>query len=192
MRVIAGSARGTRLGRVPAGVRPVSDRVREGLFSSLGGRLAGARGLDLYAGTGALGIEALSRGAEDAVFVDASPAAVTAVRDNLARTGLEDRATVHRSDVRRFLEREAADPEGFDLVFLDPPYESGGSQLDPVLELLDVNPLLREGFTVVLSRGSRSSKDVIPLHWAVARRLSYGDSVVMLFRSRNLPRDVEV
>jgi 16S rRNA (guanine966-N2)-methyltransferase len=192
MRVIAGSARGTRLGRVPAGVRPVSDRVREGLFSSLGDRLEGARVLDLYAGTGALGIEALSRGAEHAVFVESSPAAVTAVRDNLARTGLEDRATVHRSDVRRFLEREAADPEGFDLVFLDPPYESGGSQLDPVLELLDVNPLLREGFTVVLSRGSRSSKDVIPLHWAVARRLSYGDSVVMLFRSRNLPRDVEV
>ena len=192
MRVIAGSARGTRLGRVPAGVRPVSDRVREGVFSSLGGRLEGARVLDLYAGTGALGIEALSRGAEAAVFVDASPAAVTAVRDNLARTALEDRTTVHRSDVRRFLERTPADPEGFDLVFLDPPYESGGSELDPVLELLDVNPLLREGFTVVLSRGSRSSKDVIPLHWAVARRLSYGDSVVMLFRSRNLPRDVEV
>jgi 16S rRNA (guanine966-N2)-methyltransferase len=192
MRVIAGSARGTRLGRVPAGVRPVSDRVREGLFSSLGGRLEGARVLDLYAGTGALGIEALSRGAEHAVFVESSPAAVTAVRDNLARTGLEDRTTVHRSDVRRFLERRPVDTEGFDLVFLDPPYESGGSELDPVLELLDVKPLLREGFTVVLSRGSRSSKDVIPLHWAVARRLSYGDSVVMLFRSRNLPRDVEV
>ena len=192
MRVIAGSARGTRLGRVPAGVRPVSDRVREGVFSSLGGRLEGARVLDLYAGTGALGIEALSRGAEAAVFVDASPAAVTAVRDNLARSGLEDGTTVHRSDVRRFLERKPADPKGFDLVFLDPPYESGGSELDPVLELLDVKPLLREGFTVVLSRGSRSSKDEIPLHWAVARRLSYGDSVVMLFRSRNLPRDVEV
>ena len=192
MRVIAGSARGTRLGRVPAGVRPVSDRVREGVFSSLGGRLEGARVLDLYAGTGALGIEALSRGAEAAVFVDASPAAVTAVRDNLAITALEDRSTVHRSDVRRFLERTPADTKEFDLVFLDPPYESGGSELDPVLELLDVKPLLREGFTVVLSRGSRSSKDVIPLHWAVARRLSYGDSVVMLFRSRNLPRDVEV
>ena len=192
MRVIAGSARGTRLGRVPAGVRPVSDRVREGVFSSLGGRLEGARVLDLYAGTGALGIEALSRGAEAAVFVDASPAAVTAVRDNLARTALEDRSTVHRSDVRRFLERTPADTKQFDLVFLDPPYESRGSELDPVLELVDVKPLLREGFTVVLSRGSRSSKDVIPLHWAVARRLSYGDSVVMLFRSRNLPRDVEV
>jgi 16S rRNA (guanine966-N2)-methyltransferase len=192
MRVIAGSARGTRLGRVPAGVRPVSDRVREGLFSSLGDRLEDARVLDLYAGTGALGIEALSRGAEEAVFVDRSPEAVAAVRDNLARTGLGDHAAVRRSDVRGFLEREPADPKGFDLVFLDPPYESGGSELDPVLELLGVKPLLREGFTVVLSRGSRSSKDVIPLHWAVARRLSYGDSVVMLFRSRNLPRDVEV
>jgi len=148
--------------------------------------------LDLYAGTGALGIEALSRGAEEAVFVDRSPDAVAAVRDNLARTGLGDRAAVRRSDVRGFLEREPADPKGFDLVFLDPPYESGGSELDPVLELLGVKPLLREGFTVVLSRGSRSSKDVIPLQWAVARRLSYGDSVVMLFRSRNLPRDVEV
>jgi 16S rRNA (guanine966-N2)-methyltransferase len=192
MRVIAGSARGTRLGRVPAGVRPVSDRVREGLFSSLGDRLEGARVLDLYAGTGALGIEALSRGAENALFVDVSPAAVTAVRDNLTRTGFDDRATVQRSDVRRHLERGSADTGGFDLVFLDPPYEVGGSELDPVLALLDEKPLLREGFTVVLSRGSRSSKDVIPLHWAVARRLSYGDSVVMLFRSRNLPRDVEV
>jgi 16S rRNA (guanine966-N2)-methyltransferase len=192
MRVIAGSARGTRLGRVPAGVRPVSDRVREGLFSSLGGRLENARVLDLYAGTGAVGIEALSRGAGDAFFVDTSPAAVTAVRDNLARTRLEDRATVRRSDVRKFLERLPPDAGGFDLVFLDPPYEAGGSELDPVLALLDEKPLLRDGFTVVLSRGSRSSKDVIPLHWAVARRLSYGDSAVMLFRSRSLPRDVEV
>ena len=192
MRVIAGSARGTRLGRVPPGVRPVSDRVREGLFSSLGGRLERARVLDLFAGTGALGIEALSRGAEGAVFVDSSPAAVTAVRDNLARTGLDERAVVRRSDVRRFLERGSADAEGFDFVFLDPPYEAGGAELDPLLALLDTKPLLRQGFTVVLSRGSRSSKDVIPLHWAVARRLSYGDSVVALFRSRNLPKDVEV
>jgi 16S rRNA (guanine966-N2)-methyltransferase len=171
----------------------VSDRVREGLFSSLGGRLEGARVLDLYAGTGALGIEALSRGAESAVFVDSSPAAVTAVRDNLARTAFEDRAAVQRSDVRSFLERgRPADPEGIDLVFLDPPYEASGAVVDPVLALLDTKPLLREGFTVVLSRGSRSSNDVIPLHWTIARRLSYGDSVVMLFRSRSLPTDVEV
>ncbi len=192
MRVIAGSARGARLVRAPAGVRPVSDRVREGLFSSLGGRVEGARLLDLYAGTGAVGIEALSRGATEAMFVDRSPSALAAVRDNLARTGLGNGATVRRSDVRRFLEREPVDPQGFDIVFLDPPYESGPPELDAVLALLDAKPLLRDGFTVALSRGSRSSNSVIPLHWAVARRLSYGDSVVTLFRSRNLPRNLEV
>lgn len=192
MRVIAGSAKGTRLVRVPVEVRPVSDRAREGLFSSLGDLIADARVLDLYAGTGALGIEALSRGARQAVFVDRNPSALSAVRENLVRTRLDDRADVARSDVRRFLERELADPEGFDLVFLDPPYEAGQAELDPVLGLLGAKPLLKEGFMVVLSRGSRSSNSVIPLHWSVARRLSYGDTVVTLFRSRDLPRDMEV
>ena len=191
MRVIAGSAKGARLVRVPAGVRPVSDRAREGLFSSLGDLVDGANVLDLYAGTGALGIEALSRGAGEAVFVDRSPAAVSAVRENLARTSLDARASIERSDVRRFLERRPPGG-GSDLVFLDPPYEVGEAELDPVLSLLDEKPLLREGFTVVLSRGSRSSNSVIPLHWSVARRLSYGDSVVTLFRSRDLQGDMEV
>ena len=188
MRVIAGTAKGMRLGRAPAGVRPVSDRVREGLFSSLGPRVEGARVLDLYAGTGAVGIEALSRGAEHATFVDDAPQAVAAVRENLRRTGFEDRSSVHRSGVLRFLERflgrTGEERAGFDVVFLDPPYDLGAADLDPVLAHLSENPLLREGFTVVLSRGSRSSKHVIPLHWDVARRLSYGDSVVTLFRSR--------
>jgi 16S rRNA (guanine966-N2)-methyltransferase len=192
MRVIAGSAKGTRLVRVPTGVRPVSDRAREGLFSSLGDLVDAARVLDLYAGTGALGIEALSRGANEALFVDRSPSALSAVRENLARTGLDDRASFERSDIRRFLERQPVDLEGFDLVFLDPPYEAGRAELDTVMDLLAAKPLLREGFTVVLSRGSRSSNSVIPLHWSVARRLSYGDSVVTLFRSRDLPRDMEV
>lgn len=173
--------------RAPAGVRPVSDRVREGLFSSLGARIEGARVLDLYAGTGAVGIEALSRGAEHATFVDSAPPAVAAVRDNLRRTGFEARAVVRRSDVRRFLERLPEDLPRVDLVFLDPPYEAGPSELDPVLALLDAKDLLRDGFTVVVSRGSRSSNGVIPLDWIVARRLFYGDSVLTLFRSRNLP-----
>jgi 16S rRNA (guanine966-N2)-methyltransferase len=181
VRVIAGTAKGTRLGQVPAGVRPVSDRVREGLFSSLGPRIEEARVLDLYAGTGAVGIEALSRGAAHATFVDHAPPAVTAERENLRRTGLEDRGVVVRSDVLRFLRRMG-----------DPPYEVGPSELDPVLALLSVGSLLKDGFTVILSRGSRSSTGVIPLHWGVARRLSYGDSVVTLYRSRILPGNMEV
>jgi 16S rRNA (guanine966-N2)-methyltransferase len=192
VRVIAGTAKGTRLGQVPAGVRPVSDRVREGLFSSIGQRIEGARVLDLYAGTGAVGIEGLSRGAAHATFVDSAPPAVAAVSDNLRRTRLDDRGDVVRSDVLRYLRRTREADPGFDLVFLDPPYEAGPAELDPVLAQLGLSSLLREGFTVILSRGSRSSNDVIPLHWEVARRLSYGDSVVTLFRSRILPGNMEV
>ena len=185
MRVIAGTAKGTRLGRAPAGVRPVSDRVREGLFSSIGPWIEGSRVLDLYAGTGAVGIEALSRGAEHATFVDSSPSAVAAIRDNLRRAGFEGRGAVRRSNVLTFLKR--AGGPGFDLVFLDPPYEAGPAELDPVLAALDLSSLLRDGFTVVISRGSKSSNGVIPLHWESARRLSYGDSAVSLFRSRIPP-----
>ncbi len=132
-----------------------------------------------------MGIEALSRGAEHATFVDSSPSAVAAVRDNLRRAGFEGHGVVHRSNVRTFLERSAG--PGFDLVFLDPPYEAGPAELGPVLAALDLSSLLREGFTVVISRGAKSSNGVIPLHWEVARRLSYGDSVVSLFRSRIPP-----
>jgi 16S rRNA (guanine966-N2)-methyltransferase len=192
MRVIAGSAKGTRLARAPAGVRPVSDRVREGLFSSLAGRVPGSQVLDLYAGTGALGIEALSRGAAHAAFVDQSPLALAAIRDNLARTRLVDRASVIRSDAGRYLDRAPAE-RPFDLAFLDPPYDLGSAQVGAVLASLGglgAEPLLSEGATVALTRRSSSSTIVIPLHWILARRLAYGDSVVTLFRSRNLSRNL--
>jgi 16S rRNA (guanine966-N2)-methyltransferase len=194
MRVIAGSAKGTRLARPPGGVRPVADRVREGLFSSLGDLVAGARVLDLFAGTGALGIEALSRGASEAVFVDESPRALATTRENLRRTGFRDRAVVIRSEVGRALNRLG--DRGFDLVFLDPPYELGPPELDADLAALGAGRLLGEGATVALTRGSKSSTIVIPLDWTVARRLAYGDTIVTLFRSRNtprrLPRNLEV
>ena len=94
-----------RLGPVPPGVRPVSDRAREGLFSSLALEIPEARVLDLYAGTGAMGIEALSRGAEHAVFVDRAYQASAAIHDNLDRTRLADRATVVTQDVSAFVAR---------------------------------------------------------------------------------------
>src|SRR3954462_550231 len=106
MRIIAGSARGARLGPVPPGVRPVSDRAREGLFSSLGDRVLDAEVLDLYAGTGALGIEALSRGAKEATFVESDRRAVAAVRANLSRVGLEAQARVRHRPVLAFLRGE--------------------------------------------------------------------------------------
>ena len=182
MRVIAGTAKGTRLGPVPRGVRPLSDRAREGLFSSLAHAVDGAAVLDLYAGTGAVGIEALSRGAGSAAFVERDPGVVRAIRANLQRTRLDERATVVGSDVLRFLRRNDKSGAPFNLCLLDPPYRAGISELQAVLEGLAGGWLSPGGFTVVLTRGIRSSMPVIPVNWRVARRLEYGDSLMALYR----------
>ena len=178
MRVIAGSAKGTRLAPVPPGTRPLSDRAREGLFSSLGERVVGASVLDLFAGTGAVGIEALSRGASEATFVDRAPAAVSTIRHNLQRTKLDARASVLRANWAAFLGRPA---EAHDLVFLDPPYTLPGPELGRVLGSLDQGWLAR-GCTVALTRPRRDYTDVISVNWQVARRLEYGDTLVVLYR----------
>jgi 16S rRNA (guanine966-N2)-methyltransferase len=185
VRVIAGSAKGRRLAGPGAGVRPVSDRAREGVYSSLGTRVLGAVVLDLYAGTGAMGIEALSRGAERATFVDRSRGSVRTIAENLERTGLAERATVVARDVRTFLERETGGP--FDLVIVDPPYDASAEELEPVLRSLAAGALPSEGWTVLLTRGIRSSTPVIPIDWAAARLLDYGDSLVTLFRPARRP-----
>ena len=180
MRVIAGSARGTRLGPVPPGVRPVSDRAREGVFASLGAEVPGARCLDLYAGTGAMGIEALSRGATACTFVDRSREAAALIRDNLGRTRLMDAASVNVSEVGRFL--RSGPSEGFDLVFLDPPYGTGAEEIGDRLTALAARWLAAEGWTVVLTRGHHGALPTLPVHWAARRTLRYGDSLLTLYR----------
>jgi 16S rRNA (guanine966-N2)-methyltransferase len=168
-------------------VRPVSDRAREGAFSSLGQRVVGAAVLDLFAGTGALGIEALSRGAARAIFVERAPRAVAAIRENLGRARVAERAEVVRRDVDRYLDRR---PErSFGLVFVDPPYASGGPAVRSILERLRTSGALTEDAIVLLTRDLRSSTDVIPVNWPVAKRLVYGDSVVTLLRHQ--PRTTE-
>jgi 16S rRNA (guanine966-N2)-methyltransferase len=181
MRVIAGTAKGRRLGPVPPGVRPVSDRAREGLFASLADRVVEARCLDLFAGTGAVGIEALSRGASSCVFVDRSRAAVAAIRANLEKTGLADRGKVVAGDVLEHLRRGARD-EPVELVFVDPPYDLEGPSLEACLAALDDGWLAGDGWTVVLTRGHKGSLPGVPLHWAAGRQLRYGDSLLTLYR----------
>jgi len=178
VRVIAGSAKGTRLAAVPEGTRPLSDRAREGLFSSLGDAVPGALVLDLYAGTGAVGIEALSRGASAATFVERSPGAIRTIRTNLDKTHLSDRGEVLKAEVGTYLGRS---PRPADLVVLDPPYETPVGQVEQAMARVAAHGLRPAG-TVVLTRPRRTSTLVIPVNFAVARRLEYGDSLVLVYR----------
>ncbi|HUU61542.1 MAG TPA: 16S rRNA (guanine(966)-N(2))-methyltransferase RsmD [Acidimicrobiia bacterium] len=171
MRIIAGIAKGRRL-LAPRGegTRPMMDRAREGLFSSLGETVAGARVLDLYAGTGSLGLEALSRGASDAVFVERGPAAVAALRANVAAVGLV--GEVVAADVDAYLER-AAGP--FDLVFVDPPYALPLASVERALGRL--MRLLSAGGTVVLHRRVGEGLGRLPGLTVIDRR-RYGDTEI--------------
>lgn len=148
MRIVAGRARGRKLA-VPPGrdVRPTSDRVREALFSSLGRSVDGAHVLDLFAGSGALGLEALSRGAASAVFVDSARKALEALARNLSGTGFEALARVIPGDAFGALDRLAREGVRFDLVFLDPPYTS--DLRSRALERLGSLDLLAPGARVV-------------------------------------------
>ena len=180
MRVIAGSAKGTRLAPVPSGTRPMSDRAREGLFSSLGGLVEEAAVLDLFAGTGAAGIEALSRGASRALFVDSAPAAVKTIRENLRRTKLQARAEVRRQDATKLPGSKSG---AFDLLLLDPPYRMEQAKLDTLLGEIAGQGLAAPGGRVVLTRSSRSYIPVIPVDWRAERRLAYGDAAVLIYET---------
>jgi 16S rRNA (guanine966-N2)-methyltransferase len=171
MRVIAGIAKGRRL-LAPrgGGTRPMMDRAREGLFSSLGDAVAGARVLDLYAGSGSLGLEALSRGAAAAVFVERGRPALAALRANVAAVGLG--GEVVAGDVDAYLGRE---PGLFDLAFVDPPYAVPLASVEQTLGGLV--RLLAVGGTVVLHR--RAGEGLTPPPGlAVADRRRYGDTEI--------------
>ena len=172
MRVIAGAFKGRRLA-VPAGVRtrPTADRVREALFSMLGD-VTGARVLDLYAGSGALSIEALSRGAAAATLVDWDRRALAAIRRNLE--GLDTHARVRRQDAVRYL-RSARGP--FDLVFVDPPYDLAARLAEPLSELLP--PVLSPDARIVTESDKRTPLE-LPLPLLTHR--TYGDTRVAIHR----------
>ena len=170
MRVVAGVFKGRRLA-APRGTRtrPTADRVREALFSMLGD-VGGARVLDLYAGSGALGIEALSRGAGSAVFVERDAKAVAAIERNLAAVGVEE--TVVRQDVERFLARADG---AFDLVFCDPPYDSAARLAGPLAEHL---PALCAEDARIVTESDKRNPLVLPFPLLVER--AYGDTRIAI------------
>lgn len=176
LRVTGGELRGRKLVTPEGGtVRPTASRVREALFSMLG-PIGGARVLDLCCGCGSLGIEALSRGAEEAVFVDDSAIAAGACRQNIETFGISDRATVLELDVVRAVQRLRADEERFDLVLIDAPYSKAPALVGKLEDLLP--DLLEPGARVVLE-GDRRNPPSLPL--PLDRERSYRDVLVRLY-----------
>ena len=151
MRVIAGSARRLQLKTVEGmETRPTTDRIKETLFNMIGADLIQTQFLDCFAGSGGIGIEALSRGASKAVFIEKNPKAVECIRENLSRTHLEEGALVLESDVIAGLKRLEGRNYRFDLIFMDPPY--AGGFYEPVLkEILNAGILSEEGYVVAES-----------------------------------------
>jgi 16S rRNA (guanine966-N2)-methyltransferase len=178
MRVVAGRLGGRRLRAVPGeATRPTSDRVREALFSVVGERVVGARVLDLFAGTGALAIEALSRGAASAVLVEQAPRAIAVIRANLEALDLGRVATVRRTKAEAYLRTQRDGP--FDLVFLDPPYAIGVGVLAGLLARLE-RGALAPGALVAVESSARAEPPPWPagLHPDSPRR--YGDTALHL------------
>ncbi len=158
MRVISGSARGKRLGELEGmETRPTTDRVKEGIFNIIQFQIPGARALDLFAGTGQLGIECLSRGGVHSVFVDQRKDAVALIRKNLAATRLAEKATVRLGDSLGFL---SSCREQFDLIFLDPPYAT--NLLDISLEkIAEIDILSKDGIIICENRSEKILPDAI-------------------------------
>ena len=187
MRVIAGSAGGLRLAVPKSGVRPTMDRVKAAIFSSLGDAIIGARVLDLFAGSGALGIEALSRGASSVLFIEEDRESTEAIEKNLAK--IKFKARVRRQDVFDFL-RNSSDIAEFDIIFADPPYEktkSGERFTEKLLGEETLPRLLGADGTFVLEKQPGEALSEMKL-WRVVRQKTYGATEVLFLSAIRNPQ----
>ena len=178
MRVITGKARGVVL-KTPEGLstRPTADRVKEAMFSIIQFELPGKRVLDLFGGTGQLGIEALSRGAASAVFVDAGEDACKLIRENLRRTKLESQARVTRSDYLQFL---SGTKEKFDIILLDPPYAEVFLE-NSIKRISEIDILQTDGI-IVTERPADKVLDLEIPGFSRSRDYKYGKTLITIFR----------
>lgn len=187
LKVCSGTAKGVTL-KCPrgVGVRPTCARVREAIFSALSGRIPGSYVLDLYAGTGAMGIESLSRGAAEAVFVEISPRCLRIIKENLELAGLSDKATVLGGNALRIIRRLGREDRKFDVVIADPPYEvkKGGERKPSLaqksLKALVESDILRANSLVILEHSEKENR----LEGEAGLRLfstrKYGDTSVSI------------
>lgn len=178
VRIIAGQWRGRKL-KFPdvPGLRPTPDRVRETLFNWLQFDIIGARCLDLFAGSGALGLEAASRGAARVVQVEVNPIACRCIGDHIGTLGAESQVAVVRSDVERFLEGPA---QPFDLVFLDPPF--GAGLVPPVCSALERHGWLSENAKIYIETEARNRDTDLPANWVAEKTKRAGEVAYRLYR----------
>ncbi len=182
MRVIGGSARGRRLAAPRGrGTRPTADRVREALFNILGETIRGSAVLDLFAGSGALGIEALSRGARIAVFVESSPPAIGCLRRNLVNLGFESQSTVIKGDSLSYGRKLASRSGSFDLIFADPPYTMNTNFYRSLLDMLGRQAILKPRGRLILEHPARGGEVEAPPAWIQVERRRYGEAAITIF-----------
>jgi 16S rRNA (guanine966-N2)-methyltransferase len=183
MRIIAGSAKGTRLKMVPGShVRPTADRVKESLFSVIGPFFDGGRVLDLFAGTGSLGLEAVSRGMDEGILIDQSEVSLRVVKENAIRCRLEDRIRLMRKDARAALKQFSKQNKQFDLIFLDPPYQE--QLLTPVLSILYQQEIVATQGIVVVEHPPSVQLTIQHNILSIFRELSYGDTTLTLLHRK--------
>lgn len=180
MRVISGEAKGRRLFSVPGETtRPITDRVKEALFDILAGRVPGARFLDLFAGTGGVGIEALSRGAQEALFVERDERALATLRRNLITTQLASRAQVIRRDVFKFIANYRGEP--FDIIYVAPPQYQG--LWAKALQALDQSPLLAPGTLVIAQIHPKEYEPLELRQLALSDQRRYGSTLLCFYKA---------
>ena len=190
MRIIAGTARGRRIFSVSKNlpVKPISDRMKQSLFDILRPRVPGAKMLDLFAGTGSVSLEALSRGALKTVMVDKEPACIKNIHRNLAHLGFEDRARVLKGDVLKPLDWLLAysDNDGYDIIFMGPPYRDINNKMlsfsqTALKNVADARLLASNGIVVIQTH--KTEQFDIPVSLEVFRTEKYGDTLVRFLRA---------
>lgn len=180
LRVISGSAKGHKLKTINGtATRPTTDRVKESVFNIISGFIVGKRVLDLYSGTGSLGIEALSRGAEFAIFVDNSRECLVTIKQNLSHTRLSEKASIMPTNVFSVLDNLSKENRKFDIIFLDPPYNKG--LVEETLKCLVESDIIeREGMVIA----EHDYKENVPQEVEFLKRFryqKYGDTIVSFY-----------
>lgn len=190
MRVISGTAKGRPLKAVPGtGTRPTTDKVKEAVFSMIGPYFEGGNVLDLFAGSGGLGIEALSRGMDKGIFIDLEPKSIEVIRANLKATKLESKAEVYRNEAGRALKLLAKRAYKFDVVFLDPPYRMKNA--DELMLAMQENDMLSEDAIVVVEYDAGHEYEENFGHFDQTRKTTYGDTAISVYHYSSITESVE-